>query len=163
MNLVNKILKESEEDNLFKPRRLKGRKDKEKEKLEKLQKQYPIGSIVDVYLAPDFNENNKPIYKVLIKNKYRYGIQVIKRQTIRVNRKPQRIKRKNPSARSKRGSRYKNPEHLTFAHDDLLHGLFAGFRNNYFQAVHSRCQVIYLDIIISNAFPLFQYSAGHIR
>lgn len=63
--------------------------------------------------------------------------------------------KKNPSARSKRGSRYKNPEHLTFAHDDLLHGLFAGFWNNYSQAVHSRCQVIYLDIIISNAFPLF--------
>jgi|GEM_PF-6261344 len=71
--------------------------------------------------------------------------------------------KKNPSARSKRGSRYKNPEHLAFAHDDLFHGLNTGCRNNYFQTIHSRYQVIYLDIIVCNSFPLFQYTACHIR
>jgi len=41
MNLINKILFESEENELFKPRRIEGRKDEEKEKILKLIEKYP--------------------------------------------------------------------------------------------------------------------------
>jgi hypothetical protein len=58
-NKILNILKESEEEeNLFKPRRLEDREEKTRKELEDLQKQYPVGVIIDIYMY-HFVENNE--------------------------------------------------------------------------------------------------------